>query len=302
MARQQKDRVTALKNRLGAAGLSVGWELEAGGQSTPEAPPNKLCKSPLVVQDGAPQASMVSSSPPKPASAPNARPRTPPLHYRLLRTVVRAVVWSYARAWHHLEVRGLENIPEKGPVLALTNHASLLDVPLLMALDPFPNSTLVVKSSLFRLPLVRQILEAWGAIGVDRQGRDLAGLRLMLQALRRGQLVAIAAEGRRTRSGGRLEPVNPVLARLVQTADTPILPIGIAGSWKALPPGAKFPRREKIVVHIGQPFRLPRDLDTESAALLIRARIAALLPPEQQPLDDEAPPSLSQQAPGLAEA
>lgn len=247
-------------------------------------------------------AHMALSSPPQAASAVQSRPRTPPLPYRVLRAVVRAVVWLYARAWHGLEVRGLENIPERGPVLALTNHASLLDVPLLMALDPFPNSTLVVKSSLFRLPLVRQILEAWGAIGVDRQGRDLAGLRLMLQALRRGQLVAIAAEGRRTRSGGRLESVNPVLARLVQTADAPILPIGIAGSWKALPPGAMFPRREKIVVHIGQSFRLARDLDSEAAARLIRSRIAALLPPDQQPLDDDTTGSPAKQVPGLSEA
>ncbi len=203
--------------------------------------------------------------------------------------VIRLVVRAYLRLWHDFEIRGLELAPSRGPILAVSNHASLLDVPAMMVTDPYPDSVLVVKASLFKVPLVSQALRAWGAIPVERQGRDLAGIRAILGALRAGRPVAIAAEGRRSRSGGHLEPVNPVLARIAVSAGVPIVPVGIAGSYQALPPGARFPRRHKVVLRIGEPFRLTRGVPDEEAAREIRRRIAALLPPDQQPLDAEAP-------------
>ena len=172
-----------------------------------------------------------------------------------------------------------------GPLLVLLNHASLLDVPALMVVDPYPDTVTVVKASLFKIPVVRWFLEQWHAIPVERQGRDSTSVRAMLSILRGGGVVTVAAEGRRTRSG-RLEPINPVLARIALSADVPILPVGIRGSFEALPPGAKLPRRKKIVVRAGVPFQLARGTPVEAAAARTRAEIALLLPAAMQPLDD----------------
>lgn len=202
------------------------------------------------------------------------------------RRTVRVVLRAYMRWWHGMEVAGLEHLPPSGPALVLVNHASLLDVPALMALDPYPDTAVLAKASLFRVPLVRQVLEAWGAIPVERLGRDLGGIRAMLGVLREGRVLAVAAEGRRTRSG-RLEPINPVLARIAVSARVPLVPVGIAGSFAALPPGAVLPRRQKIVVRVGKPFRLPPGSSQEEAAHRIRQEIAALLPPEMRPLDGD---------------
>ena len=203
---------------------------------------------------------------------------------RLLKLGCRAVCRAYLRFWHRFEAQGLEHVPHRGPGLALTNHASLLDIPALMAVDPFEDATMLAKASLFKVPLVRRVLDAWGAIPVERQGRDLAGIRALMGALRQGRMVAVAAEGRRTRSG-RLEPIHPVLARIALNADVPLIPVGIAGSFAALPPGAIFPRPRKIVLRVGEPFRFPPGTSEEEAARRIRDAIAALLPPEQRPLD-----------------
>ena len=44
------------------------------------------------------------------------------------------------------------------------NHASILDTPVLLAADRFPNTSLVAKASMFRVPVIRRLLIAWSAI------------------------------------------------------------------------------------------------------------------------------------------
>jgi 1-acyl-sn-glycerol-3-phosphate acyltransferase len=198
--------------------------------------------------------------------------------------VVKAILRLYMVPYHHLRIVDNQNIPPAGPLLVVLNHASLLDVPALMVLDPFPNTSTVVKAEMFHLPIIGWILHQWGAIPVERAGRDSSSIRRMLGVLRAGGVLAVAAEGTRTRNG-RLEAINPVLARIAASADVPILPVGIGGSFDALPPGAVLPRPVGITVRVGPLFRLPHGVDAAVAAQRIRAEIASLLPPEMQPLD-----------------
>jgi 1-acyl-sn-glycerol-3-phosphate acyltransferase len=220
-----------------------------------------------------------------PADASQPAPRQTPL----LRRVLKAVMGLYMRPYHRLELRGAEHIPPRGPALVVLNHASLLDVPAVMVLDPFPDTATVVKSSMFKMPVIGWILQQWGAIPVEREGRDTGSIRRMLGVLRNGQVLAVAAEGRRTRSG-RLETINPVLARIATSANVPILPVGVSGSFEALPPGALLPRPVKIVVRVGPTFRLEHGTDRGVAAERIRQEIAKLLPPEMQPLPESQRP------------
>jgi 1-acyl-sn-glycerol-3-phosphate acyltransferase len=200
-----------------------------------------------------------------------------------LRRVTELLLRIYMRLWHRLEVQGQERLPASGPALVLANHVSILDVMALAAANPYLHATTVIKASAFRLPLVNHLVAAWGAIPVARDGHDVTGARALMAALRAGWVVGIAAEGSRSRTG-HLLPVNLVLARIAARSEVPLVPVGIAGSFDALPPGAIVPRPRKIVLRVGPTFRLARTTSPEDAARQIHAAIAALLPPGLQPL------------------
>src|SRR5947209_3595516 len=95
----------------------------------------------------------------------------------LVRRLVKLLLAAYLRIYHRLESVGLENLPRDEPALVLLNHASLLDVPALMLLDPFSDTATVVKSSMFRKPVIGWVLRHWGAFPVEREGRDLGSIR-----------------------------------------------------------------------------------------------------------------------------
>jgi 1-acyl-sn-glycerol-3-phosphate acyltransferase len=189
------------------------------------------------------------------------------------------------RAWHQLELvgDGLEHLPPTGPVLVLVNHVSALDVVALLSIDPWPRSAVIVKEGLYNVKLIRPLLRAWNAIPVARNQRDIVAVRALHKALRDGYAVAIAAEGTRSRTG-RLLPINPVLARMVTRMDVLFVPVGISGTFEALPPGKLFPRRRKVIIRVGIPFRLAPGTSADEAAARIGAEIAMLLPAEQRPL------------------
>ena len=215
----------------------------------------------------------------------------PPVGEPRLRGFLRWVLRLYMRAWHDLSIEGVENAPAHGPAIALTNHFSYLDVPAYMCVDLYPDTVVVAKASLFKIPLIRQGLALWNAIPVDRNGRDASGVRTMLAALKQGRVVVLAAEGTRSRTG-RLQDVNPTLARICARAAVPLIPMAIDGSYEALPPGGWLPRRRKLTIRVGPSFTLSRNTPTEEAAARIRDAIAALLPPD--PSEDGARPPASQ--------
>lgn len=221
-----------------------------------------------------------------------------------LKWISKLLVRIYFRLYHRYEVLGQEHLPPQPPVFVLTNHVSNLDVPAFALADPYAGSCLVAKESLTRTPVVKQILNSWGAIPVSRDGRDSAALRQVLQKLREGRLVAIAAEGTRNRDG-LLGETNPVLARLAIQASAsgiPLLPVVAVGTYACMPKGAWLPRPGKVKVLIGPRFDLgylksrPKDEGLAEAQRIIREHILVMMvsglpiaPPVAPPAEAGAP-------------
>jgi 1-acyl-sn-glycerol-3-phosphate acyltransferase len=81
-------------------------------------------------------------------------------------------------------------------------------------------------------------------------------MRLSEEVLRRGQALVVFPEGTR-KEGATVEPLHDGAMFLAARTRAKIVPVGIAGSEKAMPVGAKLPRFARIHVVVGLPIDPP---------------------------------------------
>ena len=201
------------------------------------------------------------------------------LFYCAANTMMKALLLALTR-WR---VEGKENVPRKGPLIVVSNHMTYVDPPLLGASVP-RRITFMAKQELFDLSLLGLVVRAYGAFPVRRSGVDRVALRRALEVLKKGEVLGMFPEGKRSFSH-QLQEAQPGTAFIAARSGAPIVPVGISGSEKVRGIGFIL-RRPSIVVRIGRPFTVPAneaDKPNRSGltqhAELITERIAELLPP-----------------------
>lgn len=178
------------------------------------------------------------------------------------------------------QVRGRENIPDRGPLLVVSNHLSLADPPLLN--NVFDREVrFMAKKQLFRFRLIGNFIRGLGAFPVYRGRPDMRAFRQAEQILAQDLALIIFPEGTRSRSG-QLQKAFPGPARIALRNGAPILPVGITGTEKLERPPWVF-SRPRVTVNIGYPFHLPPTASKLNKTELTRymmEHVADLLPPE----------------------
>lgn len=185
--------------------------------------------------------------------------------------IVGALSWPVMHGVFRLRVRGLENIPEGGAVLA-ANHISSLDPwPLGLPLWPHRQLYFMGKAELFN-PVLGPILRGAGAFPVRRGEHDLQAIETAVRLCREGKLVAMFPEGTRRAKGLRKKfAARPRggSARIALAADVPLVPAAVKGTDRLL----TLPR---LQISYGRPVPLddlaglpPRDaVDTATQRLM----------------------------------
>jgi 1-acyl-sn-glycerol-3-phosphate acyltransferase len=177
----------------------------------------------------------------------------------------------------------LARVPERGPLIIVTNHVNFLDAPLLyIHLQPRPLAGFA-KAETWHNPALAVLADLWGAIPLQREEVDLSALRAALDALDKGRILGVAPEG--TRSGdGHLQEGQPGIVLLALRTKAPILPVVSYGGERFRHNLARL-RRTEVRVAVGQPFYLvpPEGPVTSKVRRRmtdeIMYQIAALLPP-----------------------
>lgn len=213
----------------------------------------------------------------------------------------RLAIGSVARLIYRPHIEGRENIPRSGGVILASNHLSFIDSIAIPVAAPRPVHFLAKSSYFdgtgFRGWASRTFFTSIGAIPVRRGAGQAAldALDQQRQILNQGRAVALYPEGTRSLDG-RLYKGRTGVAFLALQTGAPVVPVGLIGTDKALPKGAKFPSRsERITVRFGEPIDVTRHGSADSgrarrlATDEIMAAIHALSGQELAGIYNEAP-------------
>lgn len=172
--------------------------------------------------------------------------------YRLSRWFLRRVVnpWVRTRA-HNVEV-----LDRPGPMILAPVHRSHLDSALIATVCERRIRALG-KESLFTTPGVSYLCAALGAIPVKRGSADRDALVAAQELLDRGESMFVFPEGGRNQ-GNQVGELFDGAAWLSARTGAPVVPIGVAGTEHALPPGARYLRRSHVAIVVGEPMAAPQ--------------------------------------------
>lgn len=166
---------------------------------------------------------------------------------------VRAIVATLTRAWTRMTIEGREHLPRAGAYVLAPVHRSYLDTPISSCLTR-RRLRFMGKDTLWRYRWSGWVLSSLGGFPVSRGTADREALRRCVAVVERGEPLVLYPEGER-KSGPAVQPLFDGAVYVALRAGVPIVPVGIGGSERAMPKGAKFIYPRKVHIIIGEPIQ-----------------------------------------------
>jgi len=164
--------------------------------------------------------------------------------------LMRFLVWLLAHTIYRMRTRGMENLPEEGAAVLVSNHVSFVDALVIAAACRRP-IRFVMDHNYFHLPVLNFFCRTVRAIPIASRREDPKiveqAFDAVARALEEGSLVCVFPEGRLT-SNGDLGPFRPGIERVVARTPAPVVPMALRGLW-----GSFFSRRDGRAM--SRPFR-----------------------------------------------
>jgi len=200
-------------------------------------------------------------------------------------TALKGTLFFVRAVGVRVNVKGTEHIPP-GTVIFAANHTSSADAPAIVGGIP-RRIAVLLKRSLFKVPIVGQAFHLARFIPVDRFNRDSAitSLEKATEALKNGQSFLIYPEGTRS-PDGRLQELKKGTSVMAIKAGVPLVPVACSNAHRIM-------RKRSLKIYPGEilvEFLPPID----SAQYSLEQRdelnqrlhddLAAALPPDQRPI------------------
>lgn len=128
------------------------------------------------------------------------------------------------------KVIGIENIPSTGPVVIASNHASLLDPPIIGIASNRPVH-FMAKQELFENPILSFIFKKLGSFPVKRGTADRVAIKNGINILKKNEVLAIFPEGTRNKTNKVRKPA-PGALMMASAAKAVIVPVAVVGTQK----------------------------------------------------------------------
>lgn len=167
-------------------------------------------------------------------------------------------LWVYRPRYH-----GMENIPETGPAIIISNHVSYVDGPIIDAGCKRP-VRYIIDEDIYHFPIVHYFMKRARAIPIAPNRKSVeAAFNEISNGLKAGDLICIFPEGYLTFTGG-LGRFKPGIEWMIKRDPVPVVPIALSGLWgsmfsrKYLKSALRWTPREwvrgKVVVKCGPPL------------------------------------------------
>jgi 1-acyl-sn-glycerol-3-phosphate acyltransferase len=171
--------------------------------------------------------------------------------YRAFRALVHGVWAAYFRP----EVTGTEHVPVSGPFIIAPIHRSNVDFAFAIYVTP-RKTFFMAKEEIWKLKALGAFVSSMGAFPVHRGSADRAALASAEAVLRAGEPLVLFPEGTR-QEGPEVGTLLEGASFLAAWTRAPIVPVGIAGTDRAMPRGKKLPRPVKVRIVIGPAIAPP---------------------------------------------
>jgi 1-acyl-sn-glycerol-3-phosphate acyltransferase len=185
--------------------------------------------------------------------------------------MMRFVVWILIHTIYRVDVKGIENIPEKGAVIVAANHVSFVDPLIIGGMIRRP-VRFVMHHAIFQIPVLKFIFKTGKAIPITTQHENPEILeqayRRINEVIKEGAVLGIFPEGKIT-SSGEINPFKKGIEKVVGDQPVVVVPMALCNLW-----GSLFSRRDplykrrpykfraRIELRIGEPIP-PAELTAE---------------------------------------
>jgi len=174
---------------------------------------------------------------------------------RILLSVNR--VWC--RAYHQVDVAGVNCVPRIGAGIVACNHISGLDPAVIQSVIARP-VVWMMASEYYTLPVLGAIFRTIEAIPVDRDGRDVAATRAAMRALEQGKILGLFPEGGLQAEGSTdVKPFQPGVALLALRSGVPVYPAYLDGTHRGKSMAEACLLRQRAVLTFGNVMRFSRE-------------------------------------------
>ncbi len=176
---------------------------------------------------------------------------------------MKVILTPILRTLFRPTIEGLENIPDKGPVILAPTHLAFCDSVFLPLMVP-RRVTFLAKQEYFtgkgiKGYVTRQFMRGIGMVPLDRTSGSAArgALETGVRILAEGKVLGLYPEGTRS-PDGRLYRGKTGVARLALDAQVPVIPVAMRGTNLVQPLGRTMPRLHRIRITIGAPLDFSR--------------------------------------------
>jgi len=157
--------------------------------------------------------------------------------------VMRFLIWIFTHTFYRVRHTDLDNIPDEGAAVLVSNHVSFMDGPIIAGACRRP-IRFVMFEPIYRLPVLHFIFKTGKAIPIDSQRTAPETYRKAFesieQALNEGELICIFPEGKLTEDG-EIDVFKPGIERILEKNPVPVVPLALRGLW-----GSFFSKKFKM--------------------------------------------------------